>query len=75
MECRIQSDDLEKSSLFIFGDFNFRVDSKGIMEILRKDFGTDSGLILETKRFQCPEQELRFKQSYEWVCNYDIGAV
>lgn len=72
--CRIQSDGLEKGALFIFGDFNFRVNAHGVMEILKKDFGDpvskmceDSSLVLATKKFHCPEQELRFKTSYEWV--------
>lgn len=71
---RIQGDKLESAPLFIFGDFNFRVNANGVMEILKKDFGEPVGkfceeslLVYGTKKFQCPEQEQRFKNDYEWV--------
>lgn len=70
---RIQSDGLEKSPLFIFGDFNFRINAHGVLDILRKEFdrpGEESEIILATKRFHCPELELRFKHSFEWVRNH-----
>ncbi|ODM97231.1 Type I inositol 1,4,5-trisphosphate 5-phosphatase, partial [Orchesella cincta] len=76
---RIQSDSLEKCPLFIFGDFNFRINTNRIMEILKKDYGepgtdSESPLVFGTKRFQCPDKELRFKHSFEWLKQHDFES-
>ncbi|CAL8093219.1 unnamed protein product [Orchesella dallaii] len=76
---RIQSDSLEKCPLFIFGDFNFRINTCRIMEILKKDYGDpgtepDSPLVFGTKRFNCPDKELRFKHSFEWLKQHDFES-
>jgi hypothetical protein len=78
-----KNDDLENCPLFIFGDFNFRVNTMGVLDLLRKEAaeeelktsggGTNnenqaSQLVLGPKQFVVDRHEERFKHDWSWVC-------
>ena len=62
--------------MFIFGDFNFRLNTKGVLEFLRQELdehGDDNEscgkekLRVDTKVFSVLDHERRFKEEYDWV--------
>jgi len=65
--CRIVSDGINSTPvpLFIFGDFNFRLNTFDIIHRLTQDIGEDQVLV-QSKKFSVPDHDAFFKHS-NWV--------
>lgn len=61
--------------MFIFGDFNFRLNTKGVLELFRKELlehvddelCENDKLKVDSKVFSVLNHEKRFKEEYDWV--------
>ncbi|XP_021967647.1 inositol polyphosphate-5-phosphatase A isoform X2 [Folsomia candida] len=76
---RLQNNPREIFPLFIFGDFNFRLNTQGVLSHLERELvggensnGVSHGVTISTKKFNLPELERRFLHSFHWLKQFDF---